>query len=202
MLYYDLTARRDVKRRKKIVNTGIVFVKTPLHRAATFVPSLSDQKIDQDVQGLPQTRKVLSLCNCCSTTLVRSLSHQNCCSGTTGRAKEADWRQNHRHGGSRVAVVAEWRHSGRHSYRSMDPNGRPKEAQWWHKGGRSIAQIDYATQCLQQYAPPVHPLCDHGDAYLPSNEWYFLWYCTCVCNIPCDWMKITIVRLDKMPAFY
>ena len=66
-------------------------------------------------------------------------------------------RQNHRHGGSRVAVVAEWRHSGRHSYRSMDPSGRPKEAQWWHKGGRSIAQIDNATQCLQQYVP----LCIH-----------------------------------------
>ena len=28
--------------------------------------------------------------------------------------------------------------------------GRPKEAQWWFKGGRSIAQID--AQCLQEYA--------------------------------------------------
>ena len=33
------------------------------------------------------------------------------------------------HGGSRVAVVAEWRHSGRHSHRSMHTIGRPKEAQ-------------------------------------------------------------------------
>ena len=47
-----------------------------------------------------------------------------------------------------VAVVAEWGHSGRHSDRTMDTIGRPKEAQWWYKGGRSIAQIN--TQCLQQ----------------------------------------------------
>ena len=62
-----------------------------------------------------QTQKVLFLCNCCSTTLVHSLNHQICYSGTTCLAKEAEWRQNHCHGGSRVAVVAEWRHSGRHS---------------------------------------------------------------------------------------
>ena len=38
-------------------------------------------------------------------------------------------RQNHCHGGSRVAVVAEWGHSGHHSDRSMDTIGRPKKAQ-------------------------------------------------------------------------
>ena len=97
-----------------------------------------------------QTQKILFLCNCCSTTLVCSLNDRKCCSGRTGHAKEVEWRQNHCHGGSRVAVVAEWRHSGRHSDRSMDAIGRPNEAQWWYKGGRNIAQID--TQCLQQYA--------------------------------------------------
>ena len=63
-------------------------------------------------------------------------------------------------------MVAEWRHSGRHSDRTMDAIGRPKEAQWWYKGGRSTAQI--GTQCLQlQYslyigaATVVPPLCDH-----------------------------------------
>ena len=91
-----------------------------------------------------QTQKVLFLCNCCSTTLVRSLNNQNCCSGTTGRAKEAEWRQNHCHGGS---TVAEWRHSSRDSDRSMDAIGRSREAQWWYKGGKSIAQID--TQCIR-----------------------------------------------------
>ena len=44
-----------------------------------------------------QTQNVLFLVNCCSTTPVRSLNHQNCCSGTTGRAKEEEWRQNHCH---------------------------------------------------------------------------------------------------------
>ena len=97
-----------------------------------------------------QTQKVLFLCNCCSTILVPSLNDQSCCSVTTGRADEAEWRQNLCQGGSRVVVVAEWRHSGRHSDRSMDAIGRPKEAQWWYKEGRSVAQID--TQCSQQYA--------------------------------------------------
>ena len=46
-----------------------------------------------------QTQKVLFLCNCCSTTLVPSLNDQVCCSGATGRAKEAEWRQDHCQGG-------------------------------------------------------------------------------------------------------
>ena len=112
------------------------------------------------------TQKVLFLCNCCSTTLVPSLNDQRCCSDTTGRAKKAEWRQNHCHGGSSVAVVAEWWHSGRHSDRSMDAIGRPKEAQWWYKEGRRVAQID--TQCSHfllgdQWPTTVHPFCDHGD---------------------------------------
>ena len=51
------------------------------------------------------------------------LNNQSCYSGTTGRAKEAEWRQNHCQGGSRAAVVAEWRHSGRHSDRSWSTKG-------------------------------------------------------------------------------
>ena len=112
------------------------------------------------------TQKVLFLRNCCSTTLVPSLNDQSCCSGTTGRAKKAEWRQNHCHGGSSVAVVAEWRHSGRHNDRSMDAIGRPKEVQWWCKEGRRVAQID--TQCSHfllgdQWPTTVHPFCDYGD---------------------------------------
>ena len=79
-----------------------------------------------------QTQKVLFLCNCCSTTLVPSLNDQSCCSGATGRAKEAEWRQNHCQCGWRVAVVAEWRHSGRH----WSLNGR----YWSAKGGTMVVQ--------------------------------------------------------------
>ena len=116
-----------------------------------------------------QTQKVLLLCNCCSTTLVPSMNDQSCCSGTTVRTQEAEWRQNHYQGDSRVAVVAKLRHRGRHGDRSMDAIGRPKKARWWCKEGRSIAQID--TQCSHKYAflrgdqwpTAVHPFCDHGD---------------------------------------
>ena len=140
-------------------------IKTLLHRAATFVPPLSDQKKWLGHSMVAKTQKVMFLCNCYSTTLVPSLNHQHWCSGTTGRAKEAEWRQNHGHGGLRVAVVAEWRRRGRHSDRSMDAIGRPKQAQWWYKEGRSIAQID--TPCLDQYAFSYEvincrPLCKHS----------------------------------------
>ena len=125
------------------------------------------------------TQKVLFLCNCCRTTLVPSLNNQSCCSGTTGRAKKAGWRQNHCHGGPSVAVVAEWWHSGRHSHRSMDAIGRPNEAQWWNKEGRRVAQID--AQCshfllADQWPTTVHPFCDQGNVcafILPplSDRW-------------------------------
>ena len=137
-----------------------------------------------------QTQKVLFLCNCCSTTLVPSLNDQSCCSGATGRAKEAEWRQNHCQGGWRVAVVAEWRHSGRHCDRSMDAIGRPKEAQWWYKEGRSVAQID--TQCSQQYVFFTGwPMADHCAAILPPRR--------CVCLPPASFERptssATFVRL-------
>ena len=112
------------------------------------VKPLSDQQIDQDAQWSPKPRKH-SFC-VILTAAARPYNHENCCSGTTGRAKEAGWRLNHRYGGWRVAVVAEWRHSDRHSDRSINAIDQPKEVQWWFKGGRNIAQVD--KQCLQTYA--------------------------------------------------
>ena len=123
-----------------------------------------------------QTQKVMFLCNCCSTILLLSLNDQSCCSGAKGRAKEAEWRQNHCQGGWWVAVVAEWRHSGRHCDRSMDAIGRSKEAQsWWYKEGRSVAQID--TQCSQLYVLFTgRPMVDHCASILPPRR--------CVCLPP------------------
>ena len=100
---------------------GLCWLKPHFHRAATFVPPLSDQKIDQDAQWSPKLRKFCSvyllLHDPCASA---EPPHCDCCSSTTGRAKEAEWRQNHCRGGSRDVVVAEWRHSGRHSDHSMD----------------------------------------------------------------------------------
>ena len=129
------------------------------------------------------TQKVLFLCNCCSTTLVPSLNDQSCCSGTTGRAKKAEWRHNHCHGGSSVAVVAEWRHSGRHSDRSMDAIGRPKEAQWWYKEGRRVAQID--TQCSHFL------LGDHSASILRPRR--------CVCLHPASFGRPVSDRPPRRP---
>ena len=137
-----------------------------------------------------QTHKVLFLCNCCSTTLVPSLNDQICCNGATGRAKEAEWRQNHCQGGWRVAVVAVWRHSGRHCDRSMDAIGRPKEAQWWYKEGRSVAQID--TQCSQQYVFLTgRPMADHCASILPPWR--------CVCLLPASFERPASDRPPQRP---
>ena len=125
---------------------GVPFTKAPCDFHATF--ERPEKWAGRSV--VAQTQKVLFLCNCYRTTRVPSLNHQNCHSGTKSRTKEAEWRQIHCHGGSRVAVVAEWRLSGRHSDRSMNTIGWPKEIQWWYMEGRGIAQID--TLCLQQYA--------------------------------------------------
>ena len=51
-------------------------------------------------------------------------------------------RQNHRHGGSRVAVVAVWRHSGRHIHLSIHPIGRLEEEQMRRKGDRNIPRFE------------------------------------------------------------
>ena len=107
------------------------------------------------------TQKVVFLCKCCSTTLVPSLNDQSCCSDTTGRAKKAEWRQNHCHGGSSVAMVTEWRHSVRHSDRSMDAIGRQRR----HNGGTRKA--DVSLKLIHNvrnfyWATDGRPLCIHS----------------------------------------
>ena len=82
--------------------------------------------------------------------------------------------KNHCHGGSRVAVVAKWRHSVRHSDRSVDVIGSPKEAEWWYKGDRSSDWYTmFKTVSIflrsDQWLTPVHAICDHGDAGVFSS---------------------------------
>ena len=84
---------------------------------------------------------MLFLCNRCSTSILLSLNPQNCCRGIPGR-RSKEWRQSHSHGGPRVA---EWRHSGRHSDRSMDVIGRPKEAVQGRQKHRSDGMIMFTT---------------------------------------------------------
>ena len=78
-----------------------------------------------------ENQKILFLYDCCSTTLVPSLNDHSCRSGTTGRTKEAGWKQHHCYGGSRVTVgrrmEAQWS-----SQRSL--SGR----YWSNKGGTPV----------------------------------------------------------------
>ena len=144
-------------------------LKPPLHRAATFVPPLSDQKNGQDAQWSPKPRKFCF----CVTAAARPL----CLPWTTKSAVMAQQvAQRRQSGGRTIAKVAEelpWSPNGSHCDRSMDAIGRPKEAQWWYKEGRSVAQID--TQCSQQYVFFTgRPMADHCASILPP------WQCVCL----------------------
>ena len=166
----------------------------PLHRAATFVPPLSDRKNYQDDQGSPWPRK---FCFCvtaaarpfCVPWATKTAIH----SGTTGRVRAAEWMQSHRHAGSRVAVVAEWRHSGHHSVRSLDAIGRPKEAQY--SGTRSEAEASLKlmfTHGTHFYGSTNgRPLCIHPTTKVmdvPSS---------CLLWATCEWptSSVSFVRL-------
>ena len=88
------------------------------------------------------------------------------------------------------AVIAEWRHSGRHSDRSMDATDRPKGAQWWYKEGRSVARID--TQCSQQYVFFTRrPMADHCASILPPRR--------CVCLPPASFERPVSDRPPRRP---
>ena len=131
-----------------------------LHRAATFVPPLSDQKIYHDALGAVSIRKTIlpgmaipmlkirrpngrlifnmeiAICRYdglyIETGPSARLAHREFCFCVTAAAR---------------LLYLPW--ISNRSDRSMDATGRPKESHWWYKGGRSIAQIE--TQCLQQY---------------------------------------------------
>ena len=200
----DVTPRKSGRPRKTTARQDRLFfgmvrrgrqrsaasLKFPLHRAATFVAHLNDQKKLLGRSVVAEIQKILFLCNCCITNHVPSLNDQRCCSSTTGRTKKAKWRQNHCQGGSKVTVVAEWRHSGRHSDRSMDANGRPKEAHWWYTEGRSVAQID--AQCSQQYDLFTRrPMADHCASILLPRR--------CVCLPPASFERPLSDRPPRRP---
>ena len=150
-------------------------LKPPLHRAATFVPPLSDQKIDQDAQWLPKPRKFYF----CVTATARPLCiswanktsvvqrRQNGDRTITMVAQGLPWSPN---GGRVVAtVIAQWTllvGQRRH-------NGSTKEAE---ASLKLIHNVYNSTHFLRadQWPTPVHPFCDHGDACTfllpPLNE--------------------------------
>ena len=114
-----------------------------------------------------QTQKVMFLCNCCSTTLERSLNPRNCCGITTGRAKEAEWRQNHYYGGRGRRMEAQWSPQwslmGRYwlaKEGTVVVQGRQEHRQNWHTMFTTVRFILRG----DQWPTPVHPFCDHGDA--------------------------------------
>ena len=66
-----------------------------------------------------------------------------------------------------------WSPNGGTAVAAMNAIGRPKEVQWWYKGGKSITKLMhnvFNSICFFTGATndrPVYPLCDHGNGYDP-----------------------------------
>ena len=113
------------------------------------------------------TQKVLFLCNCCSTTLVPSLSDQSCCSGTTGHYNDvimgmvAQRRQSE---GRTIAMVAQWSLNGGTVVATVIAQWTPLVGQRRHNGGTRKA--DVLLQLIHNvricyWATNGRPLCIH-----------------------------------------
>ena len=140
-----------------------LYVKPPLHRAATFMPPLSDQKFDQDAQWSPKPRKFCF----CVTAAARPLCvpwtsktavvsqqvvqrRQNYCYGGRGRRMEAQW-------------SPQWSLNGRYwsdKGGKVVVQGRQKHRSNWRTLFTTVRIILRG----DQWPTPVHPFSDHGDA--------------------------------------
>ena len=82
----------------------------------------------------------------------------------TSHTKVAEWRQNHCHIHPKVAGVAQWRHSGRHSHHLVHAIWRTEKAQRMQERGRSIDQIEesgFTKECIYYVATIVQSLHIH-----------------------------------------
>ena len=117
-----------------------------------------------------------------------SLNDQSCCSGTTGRKKEAECRQTHRQGGSMVVVVAEaqwspqWSFSGRY---------------WSAKGGTMVVQgrrkrrLNWYTIFTTVRIFTGRPTADHCASILRPRR--------CVCLPPASFERPVSDRPPRRP---
>ena len=151
-----------------------------LHRVATFVPPLSDQKNGQDAQWSPKPRKFCF----CVTAAARSL----CLPWTTKSAAVAQQvAQRRQSGGRTVAEVAEglpWSPNGGTVVATVIAQWTLSVGQRRHTGGtrkaeallKLIHNVHNSTYFLRgdRWPTTVQPFCHHGDvcAFLlpPSSK--------------------------------
>ena len=144
-------------------------VKPPLHRTATFVPPLSDQKNGKDAQWSPKPRK---FCFC-----VNAAARPLCLPWTTKAAEVAQQvAQRRQSEGRTIAKVAQglpWSPNGGTVVATVIAQWTLLVRQRRHHGGtrnaeaslRLIHNVHNSTHFLQgdQWPTTVHPFCDHGD---------------------------------------
>ena len=117
----------------------------PLQRTATFEVPLSDKKSSYDAQCSPKPGKFYFCVTAAGWPVCLPWTMKAAAVHNMSRKMEAEWRRNHWQGGSRVAVVSKWRHSGRHSDHSMDTIGLPKEAGTMVVQGRQKRRSNWYT---------------------------------------------------------
>ena len=133
-----------------------LLLKPPLHRAATFVPPLSDQKNGRDAQWSPKPRKFCF----CVTAAARLL----CLPWPTKAAVVAHQVAKRRQSGGRtIANVAKGLPLSPNGG-TMDAIGRAKEAQWWYKEGKSCSNwyTMFITVRIFYGTTNDRPLCIHS----------------------------------------
>ena len=171
---------RESVARWPLLSPQSLTVKLPLHRAATFVPPLNDQKNGQDAQWSPKPRKFCF----CVTVAARPL----CLPRTTKSAVMAQQvAQRRQSGGRTIAKVAEglpWSLNGGTVVATAIAQWTLSVGQRRHNGGARKAQallklihsVHNSTYFLRggQWPATVHPFCHHGDvcAFLlpPSSD--------------------------------
>ena len=146
-----------------------MFLKPPLHRAATLVPPLSDQKNGQDTQWSPKPRK---FCFC-----VTAAAWPLCLPWTTKAAVMVQQvAQRRQSGGRTIAKVAEglpWSPNGGTVVATVIAQWTLLVGQRRHNGGTRKAEallelihnVHNSTYFSRgdQWPTTVHPFCHHGD---------------------------------------
>ena len=139
-------------------------LKPPLHRAVTFVPSLSDPKYDQDAQRSPKPRESC-FCVTASATFVPPLKDL--------LFKDRMWRHNKSHKGGRTeartidmdALASPCSPNGGRVVVTVIVQSTLLEAQRRHRGGRNVAHIEglsFAVERICYMAIIGRPLCIHS----------------------------------------
>ena len=173
------------------VFSSVLFIKATFTQSCDLLATFERPENWPGRSVVGRTQKVLFLCNYCSTTLVRSSNHQNCCSGTTVEwwveAEPLPWWLNGCRGRRMEAQWSpEWSLKGRYWSAKGDTvvvQGRQKHSSNWYKMFTTVRNFFTGR--------PMTDLCIHSaNTAMRMYSSCLLW---ATCGRPTSWA--TFVRL-------